>query len=423
MWRQFLQLFKIKDLRKKVLIIGGLLLVFRVLAVIPVSDVDVLKLKTFFAANQYFGLLNIFTGGALDKMSIGMLGVAPYITASIIMQLLTMVWPSIKEMFYEAGEAGRQKFEQYSKWLTVPLAALQGLGFLNLLKSQGIIIFNSPLSMMRDVIILVAASVFLMWLGDLITEQKLGNGISLIIFAGIVVDFPRYFMQTFATYDPTKLPGLISFLIAMVLVIVGVVYVTEAERKIPVSYAKQVRGTKMFGGVSTFLPLKVNQAGVIPIIFALSLLLLPGMIGQMLMIFKNPAVLNIANYLVNMFKNQLIYGLFYFVLVFLFTFFYTSITFEPNMIAENLQKNGAFIPGYRPGETTAFYLKKTAQRVTFFGALFLGVIAVTPMVIQSATGITTFAIGGTSILIMVSVALETIKQIQAQLLMREYEEY
>lgn len=423
MFKLFLQLFKAKDLRRKVFIIIGILMVFRLICVIPLPGVDIEKLRAFFGGNQFFGLLNVFTGGALDKISIGMLGVGPYIVASIIMQLLTMVFPSIKEMFYEGGEEGRRKFENYSKYLTVPLAMVQGFGFLNLLNHEGILSLKMPFDWFLDIIIITATSVFLMWLGDLITEQKLGNGVSLIIFAGIVVDFPRLIAQTFATYDPTKLPGLIAFFVSAFLVILGVVYVTEAERKIPVSYAKRVRGTKMYGGVSTYLPLKVNHAGVIPIIFALSILLFPGMIGSFLKVSQNATIAHLGTALVNIFNNHWFYGIFYFILVFLFTFFYTSITFEPKMIAENLQKNGAFIPGYRPGETTAKYLSHTAQRVTLFGAIFLGLVAVVPMILQGATGITTLTVGGTSILIMVSVALETINQIKAQLVMREYEEY
>jgi len=423
MFKIFLQLFKAKDLRRKVFIIIGILMVFRLICVIPLPNVDLEKLRAFFEGNQLFGLLNVFSGGALDKISIGMLGVGPYIVASIIMQLLTMVFPGIKEMFYEAGEEGRRKFENYSKYLTVPLAMVQGFGFLNLLNHEGILNLKTPFDWFLNIMIITATSVFLMWLGDLITEQKLGNGVSLIIFAGIVVDFPRLIAQTMATYDPTKLPGLIIFFLSAFLVILGVVYVTEAERKIPVSYAKRVRGTKMYGGVSTYLPLKVNHAGVIPIIFALSILLFPGMIGNFLKVSQNATIAHLGTGLVNLFNNHWFYGIFYFLLVFLFTFFYTSITFEPKMIAENLQKNGAFIPGYRPGETTAHYLSHTAQRVTLFGAIFLGLVAVIPMILQATTGITTLVIGGTSILIMVSVALETINQIKAQLVMREYEEY
>ncbi|MCX6736853.1 MAG: preprotein translocase subunit SecY [Candidatus Parcubacteria bacterium] len=417
------KLFLVKDLRRRVFIIVGLLIVFRLLSVIPLPDVDPIKLKAFFESNQFFGLLNIFSGGALDKLSIGMLGVAPYITASIIMQLLTMVFPNIKEMFYGEGESGRTKFEQFTKYLAVPMAIIQGIGFLNLLRFQGIISFNSPLAWVQDIVLITATSMFLTWLGDLITEQKMGNGISLIIFAGIVVELPRLFGQTFATFDPTKLLGLIAFIVSSLIIIAGVVYVTEAQRKIPVSYAKRVRGTKMYGGVSTFLPLKVNHAGVIPIIFALSILLLPSTIGQMLSAASNPTIMHFGQSLAGIFNNQWIYGILYFLMVFIFTFFYTSITFEPKMISENLQKNGGFIPGYRPGQMTATYLAKTAQRITLFGAIFLGLIAVVPMMIQGATGISTLTIGGTSILIMVSVALETLSQIKAQLLMREYEEY
>ena len=421
MFKSLLALLKTPDLRKKVFIILSLLVVFRIMATIPLPNVDREQLQVFLDSNQIFGLFNIFTGGAFRNISIALLGVGPFITASIIMQLLTMVFPALKEMLSEGTDKERAKFMQYSRLLTIPLAVLQGFGFLNLLSRQGVIVFANPIDLVRDIVIVTTASVFLMWIGELITEQKLGNGVSLIIFTGIVISFPRQIMQTVISTDPTRIPNMIAFFAIALLMIVGVVFISRGERRIPVSYAKQVRGTKIYGGASTYLPMKINQAGVIPIIFALSILMFPQMISQFLASSQSPFMLKMALFLQGFNQQSIIYLLSYFGLVVLFTFFYTTITFNPETIAENLQKRGGFVPGYRPGKTTSQYLVNTSHKVTLFGAMFLGMIAVLPIIMQQFTGITTFAIGGTSILIMVSVAIETMDTIEAQLIMREYE--
>jgi len=421
MFKNLLALLKTPDLRKKVFIILLLLVIFRVMATIPLPNVDREQLQVFLNSNQIFGLFNVFTGGAFKNISIALLGVGPFITASIIMQLLTMVFPALKEMMSEGTDKERAKFMQYSRFLTIPLAALQGFGFLNLLSRQGVIVFANPIDLVRDIVIVTTASVFLMWIGELITEQKLGNGISLIIFTGIVIGFPRQIMQTVISTDPTRIPNMVAFFAIALLMIVGVVFISRGERRIPVSYAKQVRGTKIYGGASTYLPMKINQAGVIPIIFALSILMFPQMISQFLANVQSPFMLKIALFLKGFNQQSIIYLLSYFGLVVLFTFFYTTITFNPETIAENLQKRGGFVPGYRPGKTTSQYLVNTSHKVTLFGAMFLGMIAILPIIMQQFTGITTFAIGGTSILIMVSVAIETMDTIEAQLIMREYE--
>jgi len=421
MFKSLLALLKTPDLRKKVFIILLLLLIFRIMATIPLPNVDREQLQLFMSSNQIFGLFNVFTGGTFSNISIVLLGVGPFITASIIMQLLTMVFPALKEMLSEGTDKERAKFMQYSRLLTIPLAVLQGFGFLNLLSRQGVIVFANPIDLIRDIIIVTTASVFLMWIGELITEQKLGNGISLIIFAGIVIGFPRQIMQTVISTDPTRIPNMMAFFAIALLMIVGVVFISRGERRIPVSYAKQVRGTKIYGGASTYLPLKINQAGVIPIIFALSILMFPQMISQFLANSQSPFILKMALFLQGFNQQSMIYLLCYFGLVVLFTFFYTTITFNPETIAENLQKRGGFVPGYRPGQTTSKYLVSTSSKVTLFGALFLGIIAILPIIMQQFTGVTTFAIGGTSILIMVSVAIETMDTIEAQLIMREYE--
>ncbi len=421
MFKNLLALLRTPDLRKKVFIILLLLVVFRIMATIPLPNVDLAQLEVFLTSNQIFGLFNVFTGGAFKNISIALLGVGPFITASIIMQLLTMVFPALKEMLSEGTDKERAKFMQYSRLLTIPLAALQGFGFLNLLSRQGVIVFTNPIDLIRDIIIVTTASVFLMWIGELITEQKLGNGISLIIFTGIVISFPLQIMQTVISTDPTGISNMIAFFAIALLMVVGVVFISRGERRIPVSYAKQVRGTKIYGGASTYLPLKINQAGVIPIIFALSILMFPQMISQFLASSQSPFILKMALFLQGFNQQSLIYLACYFGLVVLFTFFYTTITFNPETIAENLQKRGGFVPGYRPGKTTSQYLVNTSHKVTFFGAMFLGMIAILPIIMQQVTGVTTFAIGGTSILIMVSVAIETMDTIEAQLIMREYE--
>ncbi|MGB9763138.1 MAG: preprotein translocase subunit SecY [Minisyncoccia bacterium] len=421
MLKNFINLFKVPDLRKKIFVIFILLAVFRLMAAIPLPDVNKEQLKAFFASNQFFSLFNFFTGGAFSNISIVMLGVGPYITASIIMQLLTIVFPSLKEYFYEGTEKEKALFEQYTRLLTIPLALLQSFAFLNLFKSQGLITIPSFLFLIRDVIITTAAAFFLMWLGELITEQKIGNGVSLIIFTGIVINLPKELAQTIITTDPTKIPNMIAFLTISLLMIFGAVFISQAQRKIPVSYAKQVRGTKIYGGADTYLPLKVNQAGMIPIIFAISILMFPQMIGNFLAPSANPILVKFSSILTKFNTNSWLYLFLYFLLVVIFTFFYTSITFEPNEISENLQKRGGFIPGYRPGQTTSNFLGYISQRITLFGALFLGIIAVLPIVLSKVTGITTIAISGSSIIIMVEVAIEIIEALNAQLIMREYE--
>lgn len=417
---KILQIFKRPDLRNKVLFIFFLLAVSRLVSSIPIPAVDASQLKDFFAQNQFFGLISSFTGGSLSTLSIAMLGLGPYITGSIIMQLLTMIFPALEQMYKYEGEAGRMKFNQYSRLLTVPLAALQGYGFLVLLARQNIIGQLTPIDWVAAISVIIAGSVFLMWLGELISEKNLGNGVSLLILAGIVAGFPASIQQTLFTFDMSQLFTYIGFIIVALVVIVGVIYISEAQRNIPINYARRVRGTKMFGGVSTYLPMRVNNAGVIPIIFALSLLLFPGMLGSFFAGSSITIVSKVATLFTDFVQNQLFYSLAYFFLVVLFTYFYTAVTFDPKSISENIQKQGGYIPGIRPGAMTAQFLNHLLNRVTLVGALFLGLIAVLPNIVQGVTGITTFAVGGTSILIVVSVALEIMKQVDAQLSMYEY---
>ena len=415
-----LLIFKDPDLRRKVLTVAGLLLVFRLFAAIPIPGIDAERLQSFLQANQLVGFFNVFSGGALSNLSIVMLGVGPYITATIIMQLLTLIFPQFKEMYYESGEAGRAKFNRYSRYLTVPLGALQAYGFLNLLASQQVLPALELFSLLGNVVVITAGTMLLMWLGELITEQKIGNGISLIIFAGIVSGIPGVIRNAIFNYDPGLISTYFAFIILSVIVIAGVVFVNEGERKIPVSYAKRVVGNRMYGGTTSYLPLKVNQAGVIPIIFAISLLLFPQFMAQISAIISPDLSIFLNNFVNKFLANQIIYSAFYFGLVVLFTYFYTAITFDPAEISKNLQRSGGFIPGIRPGEPSGDFLKKVINRTTLFGALFLGLIAVLPNITQILTGIQFLTIGGTALLIVVAVALEVRKQVEAQLAMREY---
>jgi preprotein translocase subunit SecY len=418
---KIIQIFKIKDLRKKILMVCFLLLIFRLMAAIPIPGVDPGKLQEFFASNQLFGFLNIFSGGALSKLSIMMLGVGPYITATIILQLLMIVFPRLKEIYYEEGAAGRAKFNRLSRYLTVPLAIVQAYGFLNLLISQKVI-DRLPLGdLLLNVLIITTGSIILMWLGELISEYKIGNGVSLIIFAGIVSRLPEAVRSLIFTYNPATLPAYVIFAVLAVVVIAGVTFVNEGERRIPVSYAKRVRGIKLYGGVASYLPFKANQAGVIPIIFAISVLLFPQFIAQAVSIFSVDFSLRLNDFVMHFLNNVWIYSIIYFVLVVVFTYFYTAITFDPQEIAKNLQQNGGFIPGLRPGLPTSGFLAKIVNRITLFGAFFLGAIAILPNITQIATGISILTIGGTALLIVVAVALETMKQIDSQLITREYE--
>jgi len=407
-------------LRKRIAFILVALIMFRILATIPIPGVDVLRLEQFFSNNQFLGLLNIFSGGGLSNLSIVMLGVGPFITASIIMQLMTVLSPRMKAIYQDEGEAGRAKFTQWSRYLTVPLAFMQAFAFLSLLQQNGIVPSLEFGAMMTNVLVIASGSILLMWIGELVTEFGIGNGVSLLIFAGIVASLPSALSQLAFTFDISQLPLYLGFLIATLAVIAGVVFITEAERPIPITYARQTRGSKQSGGISTYLPLRVNQAGVIPIIFELSILLFPQVLASFLINSELALVSNVANSIVNGLANQWIYGSLYFLMVFFFTYFYTAITFDPKRIADNLQKSGAFIPGVRPGAHTSEHVGNILTRITLVGALFLGLIAVLPVIMQGLTGIATLTIGGTALLIAVSVVLDVVKKVEAQISIREY---
>lgn len=405
----------------------AMLLVFRLSAHFPLPNVDVEELRRFFQHNQLFGLLNVFSGGAMENFSVVALGVGPYITSSIIIQLLTMIIPRLDQLSKE-GEAGRQKINQWTRLLTVPLAALQGYSLIVLLQRQQngvqLIAGMTPAQMLTSVVTLTGGTVFLMWLGELITERNIGNGISLLIFSGIVTNIPSAIQQTLSVFEPKDILNIGLFLIVAAVVTAGTVFITEAQRNIPVSYARRVRGMKMYGGVNTHLPLRVNQAGMIPIIFAISVVLFPPMIAQFFTQSSNAMVARVAGSVAGFFSvqaNPIGYSIMYFLLVFGFTYFYTEVIFHPDQVAENLQKQGGFVPGIRPGRPTAEYLGNVSHRILLAGALFLGLLAVMPIGLQYFTQVQTLTLSGSSLLIVVSVVIETVKQIESQLTMRDYE--
>ncbi len=430
MWNVVKQIWDSREVRKSIAFVLVMIALFRLVAHVPIPGVNAAALTRLFDSNQLFGLLNVFSGGTIESFSVVALGVAPYITASIIFQLLAMVVPQLEEITKE-GESGQRRINQWTRVATVPLALLQGYGLIALLQKGGganaaqafVKISNSPLALVTTIVTLAAGTVFLMWIGELISERKIGNGISLIIFAGIVSRFPTMIRQVGATFDSSQTINMILYAVIAIVTIVGVVLITEGQRNIPVAYARRVVGTKIAGGTQSNLPLRVNMAGVIPIIFAISILLFPPVIGQFLLHARTPFVAHLAQSLISLFANQLFYGVAYFVLVFGFTYFYTAVIFKPDQIAENLQKQGGFVPGIRPGKPTADYLGQVMNRINFGGALFLGLIAVLPLIVRQATGSQLLVVGGTSLLIVVNVITDSIKQIEAQLIMREYEVY
>ena len=420
-WSKIKLIFQDKSLRGRILFIAGALIISRLLATIPIPGIDAAKLNAFFSGSEFFSFLNVFTGGGMSTFSIVMLGVGPYITGSIIMQLLTMMSPKLKSLYQEEGEIGRRKFTQYSRLITIPIAIVQGFGLLTLLAKQGVVPSFGLIDMIVNVSVITAGSVLLMWIGELMTEFGIGNGTSMLIFAGIVSRMPTALIQMSASFNISDIPMYLLLIVVSMIVIYAVVFISEAERPIPITYAKRVSGSKVSGGFSTYLPLRVNQAGVIPIIFAMSILLFPQMIFKFIaQMATNGTIKSIATSLNAFVSNAWVYGISYFLLVFLFTYFYTAVTFDPDQISKNLQQGGAFVPGVRPGQSTSEYLGKVLTRITLVGAVFLGMIAVLPLIVRSLTGISYIAVGGTALLIVVSVVIDLIKKIEAQITMREY---
>ena len=413
-----MKIWRNKDIRNGLLFILFVLTVFRVVAHIPVPGIDASALTSIVNSNQYLGLINVLSGGTLKNFSVVALGVAPYITASIIFQLLGMIFPSMEEMQKE--EQGRQKINTWTRWATVPLAALQSFALLRAFGQQGPLAAAGFSLTGSETIVaivsMVAGTIFLMWLGELISEKKLGNGLSILIFAGIIASLPSFLAQTIATYDSSQFMNMLILATLGIVMIAGVVLVSEAVRNISVQYAR--------GGsqkVTSNLPLRVNMGGMIPIIFALSLLTMPSLVAQFFVSARTAIVADIAKWIIAVFGNQLFYGAAYFLLVFMFTFFYASIIFRPEQVAENLQKQGGFIPGVRPGDHTTKYLQWVVNRILLVGAAFLGLIAVLPVIVQQFTGNQNLVIGGSSVIIVVSVVIDMIKQVESQLTMHEYE--
>jgi preprotein translocase subunit SecY len=414
-------IFSDRGLRNRIFFVVFILAITRFLAIVPIPEINAEALSGLLKSNSFFGLLNILSGGGIASFSIVMLGVGPYITASIIMQLSTVLSPRLKEMYQEEGDAGRRRFVQYGRLISLPLAVMQGFALLTLLVRKDVLPAMTHVEMGANIIIITAGTMLMMWLGEQINERGIGNGVSLIIFAGIVAAIPQTLGQYFLTFDASQIPVLAGLLVLVLAVIAGIVFITEAERPVPVTYARQTRMGQANGlGASTYLPLRLNQAGVVPIIFAISILIFPQLISQLFATSSSSALQSFARTLNELVANQWIYGSVYFFLVVSFTYFYTAVTFDPERTAENLQKNGAFIPGFRPGTATAEHIGYILARITFFGAVFLGTVAVLPVVVEAITGLTAIQVGGTSLLIAVSVILDVIKKIDAQLSMKEY---
>jgi preprotein translocase subunit SecY len=413
-------LFTDRTLRNRILFVIGIFFVFRFLAAIPIPGVDPAGLTKVLQSNQLLGLFNVLSGGGLSSLSIVMLGVSPYITASIIMQVLSLMSPRLKELMQESGDIGRRQFNQYVRLLTVPIAALQGFAFIKYLQSQQLIAPLSTTGLISNLVIIVAGSMLLLWLAELISEFGIGNGTSMIIMAGIVASLPTNLSQFLFTFTPDQLPTTLLFVAIGLLVIAGVVYIYEAERPVHITYARQVRGIRQIGGTESYLPLRLTQAGVMPIIFASSLLLFPQFIAGFFANSSSPILINISAAMQAFMLNIWLYSAVNFLLVVFFTYFYTAVTFDPKQIANNLQKNGAFVPGVRPGDATNSHLGAIVTRITLVGSIFLGIVAVLPTIVQSTTGITAFAIGGTSLLITVSVVIDLIRRVDAQVAMHQY---
>jgi len=420
-----LNAFKIPDVRRKLLYTFGILVIYRFMAHVPVPGVNADALRRLFETNQLIGMLDLFSGGAMSSFSVAAMGVYPYITASIIMQLLIPMVPALTELSKE-GESGRNRINQYIHWLTVPLAALQALGTGSLLANSavGVIpnfnLLGNPLPTLAIIISMTAGTMVAVWLGELITENGIGNGISIVIFGGIVAKLPNSVIQSL--FAGTNYVGVLVFGILGILTVAAIVVVQEGQRRIPVQFAKRIRGQRMYGGTTTHIPLRVNSAGMIPLIFAMSIMLFPGTVASYF-VYSGGFLGDAASFVSGVLFNpvHLWYWLLYFVMVVGFTFFYTMVIYQQQNIPESLQKNGGFVPGIRPGRPTGEYLNKVLMRITWFGAIFLGVVAILPFFVQNLTSVTALTLSSTALLIVVGVVLDTMKQLESQLLMRHYQ--
>ena len=423
--RNVMNAFKLPDLRRKILFTLAMLVAYRFAAHVPVPGVNADALRQLFQSNQLLGLLDMFSGGAMSSFSVVALGVYPYITASIIMQLLLPLIPPLERLAKE-GEAGQAKINQITHIMTVPLAALQAIAQITMFSRgtlpvmEGFNLFSAEtfVSSVATLATLTAGTMFAVWLGELITEQGVGNGVSIIIFGGIVAQIPQRVAQDLRT----NIPGLIAFAVIGIVTVAAIVFIYEGQRRIPVQYGKRVRGTKIYGGQSTHIPLKVNSAGMIPLIFASSFLILPGVIANYFQFSDSQVIAGLAQGVVNLFDSgKIFYWIMYFVMVVGFTYFYTDVIFQQQNMPENLQRHGGFIPGIRPGARTAEYLNRVLRRITLVGALFLGSVAVLPFFANTLTPMQTMIVTSTGLLIVVGVVIDTMKQLEAQLLMRHYE--
>jgi preprotein translocase subunit SecY len=414
-------LLKIPELRKRLIFTAIVIAVFRLVAHVPAPGINLAALKQMFDSSAFLSLLDVFSGGTLGNFSIMALGLNPYINASIIFQMLGMVIPKL-EALQKEGDYGRQKINQYTRLLTIPLCFLQGIALIFLLQKQGLTTTADPLQLASIVFTLAAGTSFLIWLGEQLNDYGLGNGISLIIFVGIVTRIPVVAMQTLATIDPTKIFTYLIFFLFIIAAIYAIVRTGEAVREIPIQSAR--RGAGIGAVNSSHLPLRLNQAGVIPIIFAVSFMLIPGMLSQVLTRVNQPSLSGIATTISGLLApSSALYNILYFVLVVAFTYFYTAVVFNPEKIAKDLRSSGSFIPGIRPGPNTVDYLNFVLTRITLVGASFLGLVAILPSIMSGFTGITSLAIGGTSVLIVVSVVLEILKTINSQLYMYSYDKF
>ncbi|MBW7944340.1 preprotein translocase subunit SecY [Patescibacteria group bacterium] len=411
------------DVKKKLLFTVAIFFVFRLLAHIPVPGVEVGQIRSIFAGNQLLSVLNLFSGGTLANFSVMAVGINPYITASIILQLAGMVFPALKELQKE-GESGREKINQYTRFLSVPIAVIQSVSVLALLRSQALLSASDPLTFITMIFTLVAGAMVLMWLGELVTQYGIGNGISMVLFAGIVGQLPIAFAQILSVTSTQDFLKIAIFGVVFLLVITLMVFMNEAVRKVQIQYARRTRGDRNIGGQTTHFPIKINVAGVLPIIFAISIMLAPSLVGRFLVAQSNIALSQLGQNLIVWFsQTSPVYMVTYFLIVFAFTFLSALIFFNTEEISDELKKGGAFIPGIRPGGPTKKFLDFVVTRITFVGALFLGFIAVLPSLAQTFTGIQSLAIGGTSMLIVVSVVLETAKQIEGMLVGQNYDKF
>ncbi|OGC45175.1 preprotein translocase subunit SecY [candidate division WWE3 bacterium RBG_19FT_COMBO_34_6] len=415
-----IKLLKNEQLRKKIFFSLFIIFIFRILTHIPVPGVDLAAIRSFLSGNAFFGLFDLFSGGGFQNFSVITLGLGPYINASIILQLFSKIIPTLEELSKE-GESGREKLNTYTKMLTVPLSLVQGYGVYFLLSKQGVMVQMGSLNLTVLLFSLVAGSMLMIWLGDLVTEYGVGQGISLLIFVGIVSRLPTSLLSIVSLFESAGFAKVLFYFVFGILIIMGIVLVNEGTRNIPIEYGRRgIRSEK----VTNYLPVKINQAGVIPIIFAVSIVMIPSLISGPLMATSNQLLQNVGNFLVKYFSSQdILYNLLYFLLVFGFTFFYTFMQFDPNKIADDIKKRGGFIPGIRPGRNTESFLREIIVRITLIGAIFLGLIAILPYFIQSITGASNLAIGGTGILIVVSVVLDTIRQVESMMVTRNYQSF